>query len=828
MSVLQATRGESIAIERWTVRPVGDLVACPAQLRERVFDLGPSGTVHEALIREGVIPHPDEPGGEDAQEWIGRTDWCFAAWIRVPHAAFRRRRLDLVLEHVDTLGDVRVNGVRVASVANEFVPHRIPSRAFLREGVNEIEIVLRGPVSAVEELERRLGTRPVNGDWTPFSFLRKSACNFGWDWGPRVPTVGIGLARIEAWSGARIHAVRPLVTRCDEAAATVEVHVDVERADDEPIAVRVEITAPNGRIIEAIAPCEGESAVVEVAIAAPERWWPRGHGEQPLYRVRTLLERACEALDEDVRRIGLRTVAIDTSEDDLGSRFTVVVNGVAVWCRGANWIPVDVFPRSASDERVRAWIDAACDANLNMLRVWGGGIYERAAFYDRCDERGVLVWQDFMFACATYPEDAPYPALIEAEARHQVARLASHPSVALWCGGNEDILAWWSWGWRERLAEGQGWGRRYWLELLPRIVAEVDPTRRYWPESPYSGSMDVHPNDPARGDRHTWDAKLEAYREIVPRFCSEFGHQSPPSIGTLAERVPNELLELGSEELAHRQRAWGGDAFQYAPLLAERFPTPASLDDWILAAQLLQARAYELAIGWWRANAPRCMGALFWQWNDVWRGHSWSVWDVAGRPKPAYFAVRRACAAVHLSFHPFDGQLSVVCSSAAGEGAARPESVRLRAISGEGTTLDEIAIDLDKATPWRAVAALPDSWLDSFGPRASLLVADASGFRAAHRLRSDREDPLPAPCFSVTTREGGVSIRAETLLSELCVLPECAQVVDSRVDDGMLTLLPGEVADVRVTGRSMTADEARRAIRCANHVGRLIADRHVT
>jgi beta-mannosidase len=822
----------------WTVRPIGDLVTCPAALRERTFDLGECGSVHEALIADGAIPHPDDVGGEAAQEWVGRTDWCFAAWIRADRRLMREQRIDLVFDHIDTLGDVVVNGVRVATTANEFVPLRIPVRAFLGEGVNEIEVRLRGPVSAVRALERRLGPRPVNGDWTPFPFLRKSACNFGWDWGPRVPTVGIGMARLEGWSKARIESMRPLIMRCDEVSATVRVAVAIERTDDDPLEARVEIIAPDGHTLSAACEVEGNGTELELAIANPHRWWPRGHGDQPLYAVRASVERACEPIDEVSRRIGLRTVTLDTGADTDGSRFVVCVNDRPIWCRGANWIPIDLFPRTAPATRVKAWIDAACDANLNMLRVWGGGLYERDEFYDRCDERGLLVWQDFMFACATYPEDAPYPELIEAEARHQVSRLSSHPSVVLWCGGNEDILAWWSWGWRERLGEGQSWGKHYWLELLPRINAELDPTRPYWPESPYSGSMELHPNEPSHGDRHTWDAKLEQYRRIVPRFCSEFGHQSPPSLGTLKERLPGAALVLGSDELADRQRAWGGDAFQYAPLLAERFPPLESLSDWIFAAQLLQARAYELAIGWMRANAPRCMGALFWQWNDVWRGHSWSVWDIAGRPKPAYFAVKRAAAPLHVQFLGGDGNptaggevdeskeakrdvdpLRVVLSSAAGECGERPRVVRVRLVRLDGAVEADVELPLTLCDEWRAEAILPLEWSSRLDRRSLVVVADAEGLRATHRFANDAEQQLPPARFRVVAEGDGLRITANSLLLELCVLPELGGALRSRASDGMVTLLPGEEVAIAIIGEPLDVKAATASVRCANMLG---------
>lgn len=550
-------------------------------------------------------------------------------------------------------------------------------------------------------------------------------------------------------------------------------------------------------------------------------------------------------LDRRERSIGLRSVELDRTPDAQGEAFTIRVNGRPIWCRGANWIPMGSFPRSEPRERIARWIDAAIDAELNMLRVWGGGLYESEDFYELCDERGMLVWQDFMFACATYPEERPYPELVEAEARHQVSRLASHPSVVLWCGGNENVLAWWSWGWRERLAEGQSWGKRYWLELLPTIVAELDPTRPYWPDSPFSGSMEIHPNDPDRGDRHTWDAKVEGYRTLVPRFCSEFGQQSPPSIGTLREALGGAFGAIGDPELARRQRAWGGDAFQTEPALRERFRDPRSLEEWIFALQVLQARAYAIAFEWMRSNAPRSMGALFWQWNDAWRGHSWSVLDVAGRPKPALFAVRRACAPIALALVPTGDACDVVLLSAPGEsgglaarGRALP-AVRVRALTIDGLTVEEIPLTLDaaagQANDWGVRCGLPKTLLDRVGEE-HVLIADldlgerattsASSapyergrLRAVLRRGHDRTARLPEPRFRIERDQAGVWLVAETMLVDACLQPECAGFAHTIATDGMWTLAPGERARIELRGEPLAPEEIARSVRTANGIG---------
>jgi beta-mannosidase len=515
--------------DAWTVECTAcDAPGAPAGIVGRRFAALVPGCVHLDLERAGVIPPVDHGDGEMRQAWVGHADWTWRGSVVLGADALAQERVELVFGSIDTVARVLVNGVHVGDAASQFCTQRFDVKSAVREGANAVVVEVRAPVPYVLAEQARLGPRPVNGDWTPYPFVRKSACNFGWDWGPRVPTSGLGgSARIEAWGAARIDAVRPLVLRCDESSATVAVHVDAVRAarGGIPVVAEVELETPAGDRIAGSAPLEADGrATVTLEIPRPMRWWPRGRGAQHLHdlRVRLVAEgaRRSQALHAWRRRIGLRSVALDTAPDAHGSRFALVVNGEHVAVVGANWIPAQLFPEAPDGGRTDRLLELACDAHLNMLRVWGGGIYEPERFYERCDELGIMVWQDFMFACATYPEDAPMPALVEREAREQVARLASHPSVVLWCGGNEDVLAWQSWGFKERLATGQSWGLAYWTEILPRVCREVDPTRPYWTESPWSGSLERHANDPDHGDRHTWDLKLEAYSTMVPRWTT--------------------------------------------------------------------------------------------------------------------------------------------------------------------------------------------------------------------------------------------------------------------------------------------------------------------
>lgn len=316
----------------------------------------------------------------------------------------------------------------------------------------------------------------------------------------------------------------------------------------------------------------------------------------------------------------------------------------SVFCKGVNWIPEGLWPRDRTRDKIRVRLEQAKAMGCNMIRVWGGGRYESDAFYEICDELGLMVWQDFMFACALYPEEEPFHALVEAEARFQVARLSKHPCVVVWCGGNENHWAYESWGFKERLKPGQSWGKAYWQELFPRIVRELSPHTLYVPDSPWSPPPQ-HPNDADSGDRHTWDLFGPDFLRHVPRFCSEFGVQSPSTLDTLCEAG---LVSSSAESLIRRQRGPGGMTRWYDEMFAKAGlnPPPIATDfpNWHAAALHLQADWLYLAIVWLRANAPHCGGALVWQLNDAWPGFSWSLIDSAGREKPAYYAVKRAFA----------------------------------------------------------------------------------------------------------------------------------------------------------------------------------------
>ena len=762
----------------WRVRASGGEGS--PKVGDRTIDAAPLAqrSIHAVLAGAG-IGHPWE--GERAEldgEWVGRTEWTFSVEVEVPPRD-AGRRCALVIETLDGPCEIVLGGVPLGAHMSGHFPFeaRVPEE--LRGERTRLELRFKSPVAEVLRWQSLLGARPVNGDWTPFSFARTAACGFGWDWGPRVPGVGLYGAWFECWDGARVTGVSVAQRWNDDGSVTVRVSPDGE-FDPAEVACAIR---DRGSALSLACDARGE------ATFRPARLWSTwdrdgtdGCGWSAMVRTRGAggaMRLAATA------RFAPRRIALDSSEDPIGRRFRFLLNGEPLFAKGANLIPPPLGLRHEHD-----WLRELTryrDTGFNMVRVWGGGNYLPDAFHDACDALGILVWQDFMFACATYPEDEPFATLVAREAAHQVRRLSRHPSTALWCGGNEDILAWASWGWKERLAEGQSWGLGYWTRTLPEAVAAHDPGTPYWTESPWSGSLERHPNDPDHGDRHTWDAeaKIEGYRTILPRFSSEFGHQSPPCWATIVEscldpaRRPEAMSAADLvEALKLRQKAWGGDDFQYRPFLDARFRPARDAREYAAQAQHLQARAMDVAMRWLRANAPRSMGALIWQWNDVWAGHSWSLVDVAGRAKPAWHAVRAACAPVLLAIEPTGGFTG-------GRGAR------------EVVLVDDAALRDPGVFAARGGGSVGESIVESIVEGIVEAIVERIDFAGAVRgscvvpLRPFAECGLPAATMRGRIPESFVADAdpaRECLVARVASMPTLAPAVEFLGDDAMLEL----------------------------------------
>ncbi|MEU6371757.1 glycoside hydrolase family 2 protein [Streptomyces sp. NPDC046909] len=777
--------------EGWTL--LHDGAALPAAV---------PGCVHTDLLAAGVIPDPFLGRNETEVAWVGRREWTYETELRAVGGG--QEQTDLVFEGLDTVAEVLLDGRLLGRTRNMHRSYRFDVTGL--QGRLSVRFV--SAYAEAEAVRGRLGERPAAYD-EPFQYIRKMACSFGWDWGPTLVTAGIWRpVRLEHWSTARISRVRPLVT-VEQGLGVVELAVDVERTRVEA-PLDVEATVGGVRVRAAV---DGARGVVRLEVPDVRLWWPRGYGEQPLYDVELRLLHGDDVLDVWRRRVGFRRVGLDRSADEHGSGFTFVVNGVRIFARGVNWIPDDVFPSRITRERYRERLAQAAGAGVDLVRIWGGGIYESEDFYDACDELGLLVWQDFPFACAAYPEEQPLRGEVEAEARENVVRLMPHPSLVLWNGNNENLWGFRDWGWEARLA-GESWGEGYYLGVLPRVVAELDPTRPYTAGSPWSGSWERHPNDPSHGTRHSWEVwnreDYAGYLREVPRFMAEFGWQAPPAYATLRRALPGEELAPDSPGMLHHQKAEDGNG-KLRRGLERHFAFPeGDFDRWHYLTQVNQARAVATGIEHWRSNWPVCAGTVVWQLNDCWPVTSWAAIDGDGREKPLYHELRRLYADRLLTVQVRGGGLVLaVVNQGAGEWSG---SVRLRRMSVEGEVIGEGEVEFGVGA--RGVALLDVAKeLEPAGAK-EFLVGDAGGLRACHFPAADREIPYPRPEFDVAVAPGSVTVTAHTLVRDLLLQADRLDP-DARADRGLVTLLPGERVTIGVSGwETPDAAAARSALFC--------------
>jgi len=761
------------------------------------------GCVHTDLLAAGLIDDPFLDDNEARLAWIGRTDWTYETTFDYQPGG---DRTDLVCAGLDTVATVTLNDVELGRTANMHRSYRFDTRGALRGGPNQLQFRFTSPYSYAEAQRQRLGDRP-HAYSEPYPFVRKVACNFGWDWGPTLVTAGIWQdIGLHTWSGARLAEVRPQVT----GSGRVDVHVTVERLNDDPITVTA---AVDGRT--ATTPITGREAVLTVTVPDPDLWWPRGYGDQPRYDLDVTLTGPSGTLDRWTRRIGFRTVRLDTD----GGAFTVVVNGVPVFVRGVNWIPDDVFVPRITRDRLARRLTQACDAGVNYVRVWGGGRYESDDFYDLADELGLMVGQDFLFACAAYPEEEPFASEVAAETRENAVRLAPHPSLVLWTGNNENLWGHEDWGWKASLGS-RTWGAGYYFSLLPTTLSDVDPTRPYWPGSPYSGTPAIHPNDPAHGTTHIWDVwnteDYTRYRAYRPRFVAEFGYQGPPAYATLRRALSDEPLAHDSPGMVAHQKAADGDA-KLQRGLDNHLPTPRDFDDWHYLTQLNQARALACGIEHFRSLRPYCMGAIVWQLNDCWPVTSWALVDGDGLRKPAWYAVRRAFADRLLTIQ---AGTEVVAVNDSRTQWTVDAVVSRRALPG--AVLGSTRVSADVAPGSAVTFPLPAAVTDT--DDMDVLVADCADQRAWWFPAEDKDIAWPRADYDaeVSTSDGvtRVTVTARSFLRSLILYPDRVNP-SADVDDADVTLFPGESVTFTVTGGAdLDAAALTRppVLRCVNDI----------
>lgn len=617
------------------------------------------GCVHTALLDAELIPDPFYRTQETEALWVGSTDWTYRRTFDLDETVLAHDAVLLRCLGLDTLATIEVNGRQLAQTDNMFRTYEFDVKSLLHSGQNEIVIHFQAPVPYAQA---RLDEKYLHNWGVTLSdsddehnnliyklpggnYLRKEQCNFGWDWGLMVPTCGIWRTiELVGISTARLNDVRVRQFHGD-GTVRLEIEASVERWGDGGMRAMAEVNFLGEPVAAGEVALEGDTAVFPLTIPAPQLWWPNGMGEQPLYDVVVELVGDGRLLDQEHLRIGLRTLRLVRQPDEWGESFHFEANGVPFFAKGANWIPADSFlDRLSADDYERLIHDSAL-VNMNMLRVWGGGIYEEEIFYELCDEYGICVWQDFMFACATYPTfDDAWMASVEQEARDNIKRLRHHASLALWCGNNEleqGLVG------PEETETTMSWAEygRLFDTLLPKLVQDLDPQTDYWPCSPHTPHGDRHHfNDPTCGDAHIWNVwhglePFEFYRTCLHRFNSEFGFQSFPEPRTVESFTEPDDRNITSFVMEHHQRSLDGNQ-RIMHYMLDWFRLPTSFVSTVWLSQIQQGMAIKYAVEHWRRTMPRGMGTLYWQLNDCWPVASWSSIDYDGRWKALHYMAR--------------------------------------------------------------------------------------------------------------------------------------------------------------------------------------------
>jgi len=641
---------------QWKFRKAGDTIWFPAIV---------PGCVHTDLLGNKLIPDPFYRLNEQKVKWVENTDWEYTTSFTVSAETATFPNIDLDFGGLDTYADVFLNDSLILKTDNMFISWSVPVKNLVKQGENSLRIYFHSAVTiGMEKLQKVPYTLMAANEIAPENertnvFTRKAPFHYGWDWGPRLVTCGIWKPiKLQAWNNQKME---DLYVKPVSISTEMSIYkAIIEMVSNKATKVNFEVLL-DGAIVESksdVAISKGQSqAVIDFSIAKPELWWTNGLGGHKLYTVEVRMLDGKKLIQSVSKRIGVRRLELVQQKDSIGSSFEFKLNGVPVFMKGANYIPSDIFTTRNTISNYKRVVADAVNANMNMLRVWGGAIYENDEFYDLLDENGILAWNDFMFACNLQPNDSLHLDNIRKEAEYNVKRLRNHPSIALWCGNNENLRAWYNWGWNKKYSEKDAailWGvyEKIFYHILPDAVTKYHPEIAYWPSSPQAADNKI--SNRISGDEHDWniwfgDVPFSAYAENVPRFVSEYGLQSFPEMKTIRSFANDSDMTYRSPIMEHRQRSlmpWIAKGFNGNEMIktyiARYYKVPSSFESFAYVSQLVQANGVKFAIETHRRNMPRCMGSLYWQINDCWPTMSWASVDYFGRWKALHYAVKKA------------------------------------------------------------------------------------------------------------------------------------------------------------------------------------------
>ena len=776
------------------------------------------GCVHLDLLRNKLIPDPFYRDNEAKLQWIENADWEYRGTIQAGDELLKHHHIELVFEGLDTYSEVSLNGTPVLTADNMFREWRVDVKQYLKAGTNELAIFFPSPIKAAAKVAATDKWREKTHTEEK-TYIRKAAYEYGWDWGPRFVTSGIWRpVKLEVWDDARISDLHIRQRDVTAEVAHLVAEIEVTATGDMAAEVIVE-TARTGKKAQRVTLHDGVNHIdLPLEIAKPDLWYPVGYGAQPIYEFHARLK-AGASQDEAIARTGLRSVVLRRDLDKWGRSFEFVINGIPVFGKGADVIPFDSFPTRVSTGQYRQVLQSAVDANMNMIRHWGGGYYETDEFYDMCDRLGIMIWQDFMFGNDWQPGTYPFKQSIAAEAEDQVRRLRNHPSIVIWCGNNETEGAF---AWRGGSKLPAEVSRRMWEDyltvfsgILPRVVERLTPETPYWPSSPSADYEEVSDTYQS-GDMHDWSVwhgrvPFRDYEKHNPRFMTEYGFQSFPEMRTVESfTVPEDRTGITTPVMLAHQKNTAGNAIIHQYLLWD-YPEPRDFAAFLYASQVLQAEGIKIGAEHLRRSRPRTMGSLYWQLNDCWPVASWSSLDYYGRWKALQYYARRFYNDLLVSPHEENGAVAVYVVS--DRTAPAKAELRVRIMSVEGATLS------DKSQSIQVAALSSQVYLQLPFPKdvdpshtfiaADLIVAGKTVSSNVLFVAPTKDVRLPPA--EIKSELDGTRLRLSSPVLARSVWVSFGSL-EATPSDNYFDLLPGQPVEITITAAA-SADELRKNLK---------------
>ncbi|QNI34061.1 glycoside hydrolase family 2 protein [Alloacidobacterium dinghuense] len=814
-AVLEAQQRHSMDLNSgWEFRQLAPDATAPTQW----YPARVPGDVHLDLIENKLIPDPFYRDNEAKLQWIENADWEYRTTLQVSSETLSHQHVELVFEGLDSAADIYVNDQLALHADNAFREWRLDVKTQLKPGANQLRIVFPSPIKAAAKVAEKDPWRSRTGTDAK-TYIRKPAYEYGWDWGPRFVTSGIWRpAHLETWDAARIDNVYIHQLDISAKQARLNVETDVIASQD----AQAKLTVNYGRggkeknASQNIFLRAGVNHLtLPIEIENPDLWYPAGYGAQPIYPFHVQINQGKAIADEASARAGLRSLVLRRDVDQWGRSFEFVVNGIPVYAKGADVIPFDSFPSRVTTAQYRSVLESARDANMNMIRHWGGGYYETQEFYDICDELGIMVWQDFMFGNDWQPGTYDFKQQVEKEVRYQIQRLRNHPSIVIWSGNNETEAAF-HWAGRDKLSEEVR--LRMWEDyltvfsgIIARSVAELNPETPYWPSSPSSDYEDTTPEYQS-GDMHEWNVwhgrvDFEEYETHFPRFMTEYGFQSFPEMRTIeAFTRPEDRTSIFTPVMLAHQKNNEGNSIIHDYML-RYYGEPKDFASFLYASQVLQAEGIKIGAEHLRRIRPRNMGGIYWQLNDCWPVASWSSLDYYGRWKALQYYAKRFYAPLLVSPHVEDGKLAVYVIS--DKTAPVNAHLRLRIMDLQGKVLRQEQEDLTiSAGSSKSYLQIPLSeFVNANG-------TDAAAIFGAADLEVDGKPVSSNIVYFVPTKM--VHLPEPNIVADLAQQGNAYQLklsspalarsvyvsfgeLDAKFSDNYVDLLPGEPIEITVT-----------------------------